>query len=120
MAERVLRGSRLGAVSYENERGQEPAARRRIGFDCPRGHHFAVTFAEEADLPAVWDCPTCGASALATDGVRPEPRKVKPIRTHWDMLMERRTTAELEILLAERLAEVHAGAPVGDGRRKSA
>jgi hypothetical protein len=57
MADRVLRGSRLGAVSYETERGQEPAARTRVAFDCPHGHHFDLAFAEEADLPAGWDCP---------------------------------------------------------------
>jgi hypothetical protein len=29
---------------------------------------------------------------------------VKPARTHWDMLLERRTVDDLEELLAERLA----------------
>jgi rubredoxin len=115
MAERVLRGSRLGSVSYENERSQEPAARRRIAFDCPTGHHFSRVFAEEADLPATWECPQCGRSALAVNAARPEPKKIKPTRTHWDMLMERRTTAELQVLLDERLAELrgHGGAPQG-------
>ena len=30
------------------------------------------------------------------------------IRTHWDMLLERRSIAELEDLLAERLELLHA------------
>ncbi len=30
--------------------------------------------------------------------------KAKPPRSHWDMLMERRTIADLEEVLAERLA----------------
>lgn len=106
MGDRVLRGSRLGSVSYENERSQELAARRRIAFDCPEGHHFSRVFAEEADAVATWDCPQCGRTALAVDGARPEPKKVKPVRTHWDMLMERRTVSDLEVLLAERLGEV--------------
>ena len=118
MADRVLRGSRLGAVSYENERSQEPAARIRVQFDCPHGHHFGVVFAEEADLPVTWDCPSCGESALAVDGVAPAPRPGKPIRTHWDMLIERRTIADLETLLAERLAALR-GTSV-HSRRKSA
>ena len=118
MADRVLRGSRLGAVSYENERGQAPAARVRVAFDCPRDHHFDVVFAEEADLPALWDCPTCGTSALAVNENAPEAKPVKPARTHWDMLLERRSVGELEVLLDERLAEIRGDAPTG--RRRSA
>jgi hypothetical protein len=33
----------------------------------------------------------------------PSPKKVKPPRSHWDMLMERRTVEDLEAVLAERL-----------------
>ena len=106
MAERVLRGSRLGAVSYENERGQEPAARYRVEYDCPNAHRFSRTFAAEAELPASWECPSCGSSAIMVDGTAPESRPGKPVRTHWDMLLERRSKAELESLLAERLAEL--------------
>ena len=118
MADRVLRGSRLGAVSYENERSQEPAARIRIEFDCPHGHHFGVVFAQEADLPVTWDCTSCGETALAVNGVAPAPRASKPVRTHWDMLIERRTVADLETLLAERLAELRGTTALS--RRKSA
>jgi rubredoxin len=86
MGERVLRGSRLGTVSYET------------------------------DLPAVWECKVCGREALLVDGERPEPKKTKPARTHWDMLMERRTTEDLEEVLAERLAVLREK----QGSRKSA
>ena len=37
------------------------------------------------------------------EGDVPEPKKVKPPRTHWDMLLERRSVEELEELLKERL-----------------
>ena len=37
----------------------------------------------------------------------PEAKKGKPARTHWDMLLERRSVAELEEVLAERLAVLH-------------
>ena len=104
MGERVLRGSRLGAVSYETDRGTEMAARQNVTYDCPAGHSFAMTFAAEAEVPAVWECKVCGGESLLVDGERPEPKKVKPARTHWDMLMERRTTEDLEEVLAERLA----------------
>ena len=104
MGERVLRGSRLGAVSYESDRNTELAPRQAVTYDCPRGHHFAMPFAAEADIPSTWECRVCGATALLVDGELPEPKKVKPARTHWDMLMERRTTDDLEEVLAERLA----------------
>ena len=106
MAERSLRGSGLGSKSFADGAGVEFAARQDIGFDCPKGHHFAITFAEEAELPTAWECPRCGAVARRSDGVEPEAKEVKPPRTHWDMLRERRSIEELEELLAERLDEI--------------
>jgi thioesterase domain-containing protein len=38
-----------------------------------------------------------------TAAIVPEPKKVKPPRTHWDMLLERRSVEELDELLKERL-----------------
>jgi transposase-like protein len=104
MGERVLRGSRLGAVSYESDENAELAPRQIGEYDCPRDHHFAVTFAAEAEAPASWECKVCGSTALLVDGVQPEAKATKPPRTHWDMLMERRTVEDLEEVLAERLA----------------
>jgi hypothetical protein len=118
MAERVVRGSRLGAVSYENEYGTELAARHVTTYDCPRGHVVEVPFAEEADIPAVWECRRCGAIAERRDGTKPEPKAVKPARTHWDMLIERRSEADLEEILAERLGELRASR--GQRPRKTA
>ncbi|HEU5484640.1 MAG TPA: RNA polymerase-binding protein RbpA [Microlunatus sp.] len=109
MADRSLRGTGLGAKSFEDEAGVEFAARQEIGFDCPRGHHFALTFAAEAELPAVWECPRCGGESIRSDGVVAEAKEEKPARTHWDMLRERRSIAELEDLLAERLDLLRSG-----------
>ncbi|MEL4356789.1 MULTISPECIES: RNA polymerase-binding protein RbpA [unclassified Luteococcus] len=103
MADRALRGMGLGAKSFEDEEGIEFAARQTIGFDCSNEHHFEVTFAMEAELPAEWECPRCGAQSLRSDGTQPEEKVTKPQRTHWDMLRERRSIKELEVLLAERL-----------------
>jgi len=103
MGERVLRGSRLGAVSYESDENAELAPRQIGRYDCSRGHQFSVTFAAEADAPATWECKVCGGSALLVNGTQPEAKAVKPPRTHWDMLMERRTVEDLEEVLAERL-----------------
>ncbi len=57
----------------------------------------------------MWECRFCGSEALLLDGDEPEAKKAKPARTHWDMLMERRTREELEEVLAERLAVLRSG-----------
>lgn len=115
MSERVLRGSRLGATSYETDRNTDLAPRQSVRYACPKGHRFDVPFAAEADIPATWECKLCGAPALLEDGVPPEEKRAKPARTHWDMLLERRTVDELEELLSERLTVLR-----GDGARKTA
>ncbi len=107
MSDRVLRGSRLGSVSYESDRNTEFAPRSLTTYDCPLGHETAVPFAAEADIPFTWECRVCGSAAKQRDGLPPEEKAVKPARTHWDMLLERRSIAELEEVLAERLAVLH-------------
>lgn len=107
MSDRVLRGTRLGAVSYESDRHTEFAPRLSAVYDCPNGHVTEMPFAAEADVPPTWECRTCGATALLRNGEQPEAKKGKPARTHWDMLLERRSVEELEEVLAERLAVLH-------------
>jgi RNA polymerase-binding protein len=109
MAERTLRGARLGGQSFEDERGIEFAARQQCGYRCVNGHEFEVTMSVEAEVPAVWECPRCGAEALSTSGIRPEEKAEKPARTHWDMLLERRSEKELEDILKERLELLREG-----------
>ena len=104
MAERSLRGSRLGATSYENDLNIELAPREPVSYDCPKGHTTTVPFSAEADVPGRWECRVCGSVALRRDVEPVEEKKGKPARTHWDMLLERRTIADLEEVLAERLA----------------
>lgn len=117
MSERALRGSRLGAQSYETDEGVEIAPRQDIAYGCPAGHEFRMPFSAEAEVPATWECRVCGAEALKVDASRPEPKKSKPARTHWDMLMERRSVAELEDLLAERLELLRSPTGPGDQRK---
>ena len=107
MSDRVLRGTRLGSVSYESDRHTEFAPRLRATYDCPHGHQTDMPFAAEADVPPRWECRVCGEPALLRDGEQPEAKPTKPARTHWDMLLERRSTEELEEVLAERLAVLH-------------
>jgi hypothetical protein len=106
MADRVLRGSRLGTTSYETDRNTDLAPRREVAYDCPAGHETRMLMAADAELPGNWECRTCGASALLRDGEAPEAKAGKPVRTHWDMLLERRSLDDLEDVLAERLAEL--------------
>ncbi|MDQ3886786.1 MAG: RNA polymerase-binding protein RbpA [Actinomycetota bacterium] len=105
MADRVLRGSRLGTVSYETDRDHDLAPRRSVQYACPKGHDFDVPFADDADPPATWECRLHGDESELL-GTELEQKKIKPPRTHWDMLLERRSIPELEELLNERLTEL--------------
>lgn len=104
----TLRGSRLGATSYEQE-VREVAERHRVSFHCAQGHRTEVTFAADAEVPSVWECRTCGGYAARRGQEIPQPRQpLRPTRTPFDMLMERRTRDDLEDLLAERLEALRA------------
>ena len=109
MAERALRGARLGAQSFEDERGVEMAPRQQIEYVCADGHTFTVTMSDEAEVPAEWEDPKTGQMGRRVGGAEPEAKDEKPVRTHWDMLLERRSEAELEEILTERLEMLRAG-----------
>lgn len=109
MGERTLRGARLGGQSFEDERGIEFAARQNVGYACPLGHAFEIPMALEADVPAVWECPRCGAEGTSVTGIKPAEKNEKRVRTHWDMLLERRSIKELEDILAERVDLLRGG-----------
>lgn len=107
MADRALRGMRLGTQSMERPGSAELAERRDVHYDCPNGHELILPFSVEADVPLSWEC-HCGALALLRDGEQPQPQEERQQRTHWDMLLERRTIPELEELLQERLEYLRA------------
>lgn len=109
MAERALRGARLGAQSFEDERGVEMAPRQEIEYVCPDGHTFTITMADEAEVPDEWEDPKTGQLGRRVDGGEPVVKNEKPVRTHWDMLLERRSESELEEILTERLELLRAG-----------
>ena len=109
MAERALRGARLGAQSFEDERGVEMAPRQEVEYVCADGHTFTVTMADEAEIPAEWEDPRTGQIGRQVGGAEPEAKNEKPVRTHWDMLLERRSEAELEEILTERLEMLRGG-----------
>ncbi len=103
MAERSLRGTNLSALSMETDENVVLSERRITRYVCPNQHVSELPFAIEADVPSTWEC-RCGQEAKLVDGPEPEDKPVKVARTHWDMLLERRSIAELEELLEERLA----------------
>ena len=107
MSNRSLRGMRIGSHSMETDEGVDFAPRLQAYYDCPNGHTIILPFSVEADVPVVWEC-RCGEEALLRDASKPEPKATKPPRTHWDMLLERRSMEELEEILEERLQEMRA------------
>jgi len=110
MADRALRGMQIGAKSMESEEGVVFADRYTARYLCPNGHDFEVTLASDATPPATWEC-TCGATAeIVGDVPEDEDQKpAKPVRTHWDMLRERRSIEELEQVLDEQLTLLREG-----------
>jgi len=107
MADRTLRGMRLGAQSLQSEEGVEFAQRQRARYRSEDGVVFDVIFSADAELPDTWESPKSGleGTLLSPDGtpIDREIGELKAARTHWDMLLERRTRDELEELLQERL-----------------
>ena len=103
MADRVMRGSRLGAVSYETDRNNDLAPRQIARYLTENGEEFEVPFAHDAAVPGTWLWRNGMEGTLIEGGDLTEPKQVKVPRTHWDMLRERRSIEELEELLKERL-----------------
>jgi hypothetical protein len=97
-----MRGSRLGYTSYEIDPGVN-APTKLTTFVCPAEHVFSLPFSIDADeIPDTWLC-DCGESALREGLAKVAKKPVKPVKSHLDMLMERRTKKDLESLLKERV-----------------
>ena len=102
MSNRVMKGSRLGGVSYETDRDHNLAPRQVAKYRTENGEEFDVPFADDAEIPGTWACRN-GLEGVLINGDAPEQKPVKAARTHWDMLLERRSMEELDDLLKERL-----------------
>jgi len=111
MSQSSMRGMRLGTQSMESDRNVKFEARANHSFLCPQGHSFDMTFSALAEIPNTWECKTCGREAtLLIDGVPVEAIAAdeKAPRSHWEMLRERRSIEELQILLDEQLENLRA------------
>ena len=103
MAERSLRGMSIGAKSLESDDNVDFAARTDVTYVCPQGHRTILPFADGAEVPNEWEC-RCGLVAQREGEDEGEADEItKPTRTHWDMLLERRSEEELKELLDKRL-----------------
>lgn len=115
MAE-TMRGMRLGAQSLETEAGVEFSPRTKVEFRCPEGHEFELVFSATAELPSTWECKKCELIAVRLEDGKPIDLAVSDDegpRTHFDMVLERRSREELEELLAEVLADMRARRSAG-------
>lgn len=111
MKSATMRGTGLGTISYESERGVEAPESQVVRYCCTEGHQSIIPFSVEAeDIPLTWTC-RCGREAEAvnhvTAMVSPNTAGEKTQRSHWDMLLERRSITDLEDLLKERLELLH-------------
>ena len=107
MADRSLRGVRIGAQSLQSEEGVVFSPRAKSTYQLEDGTTFDVMFAADAEIPPEWEDPKSGQIGRLLDAkgkpVELDEGDEKAQRTHWDMLLERRTRAELEVILEERL-----------------
>ena len=124
MADRSLRGMRLGTQSLQSEEGVEFSPRKKSQYRTADGTVFEVVFAADAEVPGTWESPKSGQEGVLLDfdgePVVSEQVEAKVPRSHWDMLLERRTRAELEELLEERLELLRARRGVESAKKKSA
>ena len=118
MAERSLRGNNLSALSMETDQNVVLSERQITRYVCPNGHISELPFSIEAEIPPGWEC-RCGQEAKLVDGPEPTDKPGKAARTHWDMLLERRSIAELEELLEERLTVLRRSRGENPGRKSA-
>ena len=104
-----MRGSRLGTTSYEVDSG-EYAPRELTTYVCDNNHRLTMPFSVEADeIPDSWPC-ACGSKGIRLGAGIQTAVEPKHLRTHWDMLLERRSIKDLQEILKERLEVVRAKA----------
>lgn len=106
-----MRGMRIGQQSLETEAGVRLSERQEQIYLCPNSHETKVVFSADAEVPDSWECSSCSKTAIRTV----EGKTIEALaadndgpKTHFDMLMERRSEEELEDLLAERIEMLRA------------
>lgn len=122
MADRSLRGMRLGHQSLQSEEGVAFMPRSRAIYRTDDGEEFVMIFAADAEMPPTWTSPQTGQPGRLLDEsgvpVEAEEADVKSPRTPWEMLLERRSVEELEEILNERLEYLRSRRGSGRGNEK--
>jgi hypothetical protein len=88
--------------SFESESGVKFASRVEVTYTCENGHKTQIPFSSDADIPISWIC-YCGAEALKNDEVKEVVEKRRRAKSHWDAILDRRPTVELNKMLKDRL-----------------
>jgi hypothetical protein len=106
---RAIRSVPIGARSVEVPY-EAPAPSQDARYLCARGHAFTITLsaAADVDVPAGWDC-RCGAPAARAGKARARGGQAPGDASHercMALLLMRRSRAELDVMLAGRLAEL--------------
>ena len=91
----------------EAERG-DAAPRQRVSFFCENGHETRPSFADDAQVPEAWECPTCGLPAGTDKENPPAAPKIEPYKTHLAYVKERRTDEDGQAILDEALDRLRA------------
>jgi len=116
MAQQTMRGIRLGKHSLESEIGVNYSPRNKHSFQCSNSHISELVFAQDAELPNTWQCKSCPEQAvLLTDGklTKLDLNELKIPKSHWEMLLERRSKEDLEEILQERISYIRARRKAG-------
>ncbi|NBR64728.1 MAG: hypothetical protein EBS85_01125 [Micrococcales bacterium] len=111
MAQQSMRGMRLGSESFESSKGVNLSPRNKYNYRCAKDHLTEIVFSDEAEVPNSWACKACSleAALLDAEGNQAFATEIpKAPRTHFEMLLERRSREELEEILTERLDELKA------------
>ena len=111
MSQQPMRGSRLGSESFEQDTNKHLSPRQTCSYRCANNHITEMIFSADAEIPVAWSCKQCPleGALLDVEGKQAfETELPKAPRTHFEMLLERRSREELEELLTERLGELKA------------
>lgn len=107
----TMRGMRIGQQSLETGAGVRLSERQEQVYICSATHETRVVFAADAEVPDSWQCSSCAKTAIrSVEGKTIEALTADDDgpKTHYDMLLERRSEQELEDLLAERIEMLRA------------
>mgnify|MGYP003476768279 CR=1 FL=1 len=87
MADRSLRGMRLGTQSLQSEVGVEFSPRRKSVYRAADGTEFEVMFSSDAEIPQQWESAKTGQEGVLVgengELVELDAADVKVPRSHW-------------------------------------